>query len=194
MNSEKSIRAAYDEIKQRELTELENAVRNEGGGVAFSEDYAPVIMCNFNGYYPHPADVRITRVELLDEEDEEVLRIYGQEKGQSGCSDWYEDEREINITDIAYGQLSYITQSIKPKKVFNISVETRNFSETVAEISYALYGKIYDKLEDSFATQAEIIHLAIQFEREHDWLYEDFLDEMEKFTRQQLQKYESNES
>jgi hypothetical protein len=194
MNSEKSIRAAYDEIKQRELTELENAVRNEGGGVAFSEYYAPVIMCNFNGYYPHPADVRITRVELLDEEDEEVLRIYGQEKGQSGCSDWYEDEREINITDIAYGQLSYITQSIKPKKVFNISVETRNFSETVAEISYALYGKIYDKLEDSFATQAEIIHLAIQFEREHDWLYEDFLDEMEKFTRQQLQKYESNES
>lgn len=194
MNSEKSIRAAYDEIKQRELTELENAVRNEGGGVAFPEDYAPVIMCNFNGYYPHPADVRITRVELLDEEDEEVLRIYGQEKGQSGCSDWYEDEREINITDIAYGQLSYITQSIKPKKVFNISVETRNFSETVAEIAYALYGKIYDKLEDSFATQAEIIHLAIQFEREHDWLYEDFLDEMEKFTRQQLQKYESNES
>lgn len=194
MNSEKSIRAAYDEIKQRELTELENAVRNEGGGVAFPEDYAPVIMCNFNGYYPHPADVRITRVELLDEEDEEVLRIYGQEKGQSGCSDWYEDEREINITDISYGQLSYITQSIKPKKVFNISVETRNFSETVAEISYALYGKIYDKLGDSFATQAEIIHLAIQFEREHDWLYEDFLDEMEKFTRQQLQKYESNES
>ena len=194
MNNEKSIRAAYDEIKQRELTELENAVRNEGGGVAFPEDYAPVIMCNFNGYYPHPADVRITRVELLDEEDEEVLRIYGQEKGQSGCSDWYEDEREINITDIAYGQLSYITQSIKPKKVFNISVETRNFSETVAEISYALYEKIYDKLEDSFATQAEIIHLAIQFEREHDWLYEDFLDEMEKFTRQQLQKYESDES
>ena len=87
-----------------------------------------------------------------------------------------------------------LLQSIKPKKVFNISVETRNFSETVAEISYALYGKIYDKLEDSFATQAEIIHLAIQFEREHDWLYEDFLDEMEKFTRQQLQKYESNES
>lgn len=194
MNNEKSIRAAYDEIKQRELTELENAVRGNDGAVTFPEDEAPVIMCNFNGYYPHPADVRITRVELLDEEDEEVLRIYGQEKGQSGCSDWYEDEREINITDIAYGQLSYITQSIKPKKVFNISVETRNFSETVAEISYALYGKIYDKLEDSFATQAEIIHLAIQFEREHDWLYEDFLDEMEKFTRQQLQKYESNES
>ena len=194
MNSEKSIRAAYDEIKQRELTELENAVRNEGGRVAFPEDYAPVIMCNFNGYYPHPADVRITRVELLDEEDEEVLRIYGQEKGQSGCSDWYEDEREINITDIAYGHLSYITQSIKPKKVFNISVETRNFSETVAEISYALYEKIYDKLEDSFATQAEIIHLAIQFEREHDWLYEDFLEEIDKFTRQQLSRYESNES
>lgn len=194
MNNEKSIRAAYDEIKQRELTELENAVRGNDGAVTFPEDEAPVIMCNFNGYCPHPADVRITRVELLDEEDEEVLRIYGQEKGQSGCSDWYEDEREINITDIAYGQLSYITQSIKPKKVFNISVETRNFSETVAEISYALYGKIYDKLEDSFATQAEIIHLAIQFEREHDWLYEDFLDEMEKFTRQQLQKYESNES
>lgn len=194
MNSEKSIRAAYDEIKQRELTELENAVRGNDGAVTFPEDEAPVIMCNFNGYYPHPADVRITRVELLDEEDEEVLRIYGQEKGQSGCSDWYEDEREINITDIAYGQLSYITQSIKPKKVFNISVETRNFSETVAEISYALYEKIYDKLKDSFATQAEIIHLAILFERQHDWLYEDFLDEMEKFTRQQLKKYESNEA
>lgn len=127
MNSEKSIRAAYDEIKQRELTELENAVRNEGGGVAFSEYYAPVIMCNFNGYYPHPADVRITRVELLDEEDEEVLRIYGQEKGQSGCSDWYEDEREINITDIAYGQLSYITQSMMYEKTspFQTTVEQK---------------------------------------------------------------------
>lgn len=135
MNSEKSIRAAYDEIKQRELTELENAVRGNDGAVTFPEDEAPVIMCNFNGYYPHPADVRITRVELLDEEDEEVLRIYGQEKGQSGCSDWYEDEREINITDIVYGQLSYITQSMMYEKTspFQTTVEQKALIQRLVE-------------------------------------------------------------
>lgn len=135
MNSEKSIRAAYDEIKQRELQELETAVRNNGGGAVFHEDYAPIIMCNFNGYYPHPADVRITRVELLDEEDEEVLRIYGQEKDSAGGSDYFCEEREINVTDIAYGQLSYITQELTAEKPspFKTTVEQKALIQKLVE-------------------------------------------------------------
>lgn len=135
MNSEKSIRALYEQIKQRELQELENAVRNNGGGAVFHEDYAPVIMCNFNGYYPHPADVRITRVELLDEEDEEVLRIYGQEKDSAGGSDYFCEEREINVADIAYGQLSYITQELTTEKPspFKTTVEQKALIQKLVE-------------------------------------------------------------
>lgn len=112
MNNGKSIRACYEEIKRREIRELEEAVRNAGGKVEFDTESAPVVMCNFDGWAPHPADVRITRVELYDEEDEDVLRIYGCEKGSSGCADWYEDEKEINFSDIAYGHIEFITDEI----------------------------------------------------------------------------------
>ena len=65
-----------------------------------------------NGFIPHPADVRITRVELLDEEDEEVLHIYGVEKCTSGCAIWFDDEMEINLSDIAYGHIDFITSAV----------------------------------------------------------------------------------
>ena len=132
MNTKQSIRALYEQIKQRELRELETAVRNNGGCAVFHKDYAPVIMCNFNGYYPHPADVRITRVELLGEEDEEVLRIYGQEKDSAGD---FCEEREINVTDIAYGQLSYITQELTTEKPspFKTTIEQKALIQKLVE-------------------------------------------------------------
>lgn len=112
-NINKTIFACYEEIKQREIMELEVAVRNAGSVVTFNEGDAPIVMCNFNGFSPHPADVRITRVILADEEDEDVLHIYGQEKCEGGCAAWYEDEREISLTDIAYGHIQFITDSIQ---------------------------------------------------------------------------------
>lgn len=113
MNKEKSIYACYEELKRREVKELENAVRAAGGKVEFGEDSYPMVMCNLDGFEPHPADVRITRVELREEEDEDVLYIFGREKGIGGGSTWYEDEREINISDIAYSHIEFITSEIK---------------------------------------------------------------------------------
>ena len=113
MEEKKSIRACYEEIKRREVRELEDAVRAAGGEYVFKK-YRPIVMCNINGFEPHPADVVITRVELRDEEDEDVLYIFGYEKGVSGCATWYDDnEMEVNISDIAYGHIDFITSDIK---------------------------------------------------------------------------------
>lgn len=177
MEQKKSILACYEEIKRREVKELENALRDAGREVKFSEGNAPMVMCNLNGFEPHPADVRITRVELRDEEDEDVLYIFGQEKGMSGCSTWFEGEMEINISDIAYGHIDFITSEI-PKRI--ISDETSRLCETVSELSNLLYKKLYDKYEDSFAVDQEIIRLALKFEGQYD-RHTDFLLEIDKF-------------
>ena len=182
MNKEKSIRACYEEIKRREVRELENALRAADCKVEFSEDNAPIVMCNFNGFEPHPADVRITRVELRDEEDEDVLYIFGQEKDSSGCASWFDEEREINVSDIAYGHVDFITNSIPNKKKIELGDDMRRFCETVSELSNLLYGILYLKDNDSYAVNQEIINLAVRFEESFD-RHTDFLEEIDKFAK-----------
>lgn len=108
MDKEKSIYECYQEIKQREIKELKEAITKAGGEILFDEETAPVVVVNFDSYYPHPADVRITSVQI----EKDRLIIIGCEKCSSGCSDWYEDETEIEIEDIAYRQIDFITSDI----------------------------------------------------------------------------------
>ncbi len=109
MEEKKSIYECYQEIKQREISELKEAIKEAGGDVLFDLDDAPTILVNFDGYFPHPADVRVSQVRLKDEK----LLIDGQEKDESGCAEWYEDDSPIYIEDIAYGHVSFITAEIK---------------------------------------------------------------------------------
>lgn len=105
----KSIYECYQEIKKREIDELQEAIKKAGGKVMFDEESAPTVIVNFDSCFPHPADVRITNVSIEDDE----IHIYGREKGCSGCADWYEDEQEIELCDIAYGHIDFVTSEIK---------------------------------------------------------------------------------
>lgn len=94
---------SYQEIKQREIAELKEAVMKAGGEVEFKEDEEPIVMVNFDDYAPHPADVIITRVRLKDGK----LLIDGFETYESR-----KYEKPIEVNDIAYGHLDFITQEI----------------------------------------------------------------------------------
>ena len=109
MEKKKSIRDCYEKIRQREISELMEAAENAGGSVEFDEEDAPIVIANVNGYFTHPADFRIVRVRIKDGE----LLIDGRERGYSGCADWFEDEAPMEIGDIIYGQISFITDMIK---------------------------------------------------------------------------------
>lgn len=156
----KTIYDAYQEIKQREISELKDAVRKAGGEVEFQEDNAPIVMVNFNGFSPHPADVAITRVRLKDD----TLLIDGQEKD-------VEDESPIEVDDIAYGHIDFITSEIvrinKRNDVqLDLGKDAFAFGETLVEFSHLLYDKFYEKYQDSFEVMHAIYYKALSFEME----------------------------
>lgn len=179
----KSIYDAYQEIKQREISELKDAVRKAGGEVEFQEYNAPTVMVNFDGYFPHPADVRITRVKLKDDE----LLIDGQEKGVSGCAEWFDsDEYPIEVDDIAYGHLDFITSEI----VRNNKRKENLLLETIVQLSADIYKQVYDHCECYTEASAEIIRLAREFEKELNWQDDDerdYIVELEKFENEYLE-------
>lgn len=199
MSKEKSIHACYEEIKRREVKELEDAVRDNGGGVVFQKDSAPMIVVNFGGFCPHPADVLITRVELCDEEDEDVLRIYGREKCSSACSDWYEDEREINISDIEYGHIEFITSECYSPYKNKKRHGDKNYliMETAIFMAWNMFEMMYNAENGmgQFEVCSEIIRLAKEFEETRTWNVSDddydeglYFDELDKFEKEYLTK------
>lgn len=186
MEENKSINACYEEIKRREIKELRNAIRNAGCKVEFCDYNAPIIICNFNKYDPRTANVRITCVELRDEVDEDVLYIFGQEQGTCGCSTCFEEEKEINISDIVFGQIEIITSEIPDKMAL--------LHETIAQLSADIYNKVYNHCESYTDTCNEIIRLAKKFEEELGWQGgsdpRDYILELEKFEQEYLSTIE----
>lgn len=119
MNNEKSIYACYEEIKQREISELKEKLKAFGGVAHFGPEYTgegatgvdtPIVLCNLK--YGGPADVRILSVGL---DNDDVLTIMGEPYSENGGAGWWEDEQEIPLCDIAYGHIDFITTAI-PKK------------------------------------------------------------------------------
>lgn len=179
----KTIYDAYQEIKQREISELKDALRNAGGEVEFQEDNAPVVMVNISGgHYSHSADVVITRVCLKDDH----LLIDGREKGMSGCAEWLEDEDPIEVDDIAYGHIDFITSEIVSKNKHKEEL----LLETIVQLSADIYKQVYDHCECYTEASAEIIRLAREFEKELNWKEDDerdYIIELEKFENEYLE-------
>ena len=183
MEEKKSIYACYEEIKQREISELKDAIKAHGGKFVFDPDVnAPEVLCNLK--YGGPADVRIMSVSI---DDQGFLTIIGQERGESGCADWYESETEISLSEIAYGHIEFITNSI-PKKKHVLSDETSRLCETVAELSNILYRTLYFKFEDTFAVCGEIRRLAVKFEESFDKDKQDFILAIDQFAKDYAEK------
>lgn len=190
----KSIYECYEEIKQREIAELKARLKAFGGVAHFGPDYTgeyatgadcPIVMCNLNGFEPHPANVRIMSVGLSDDDRLTIM----------GCeTSWCDDEMPIDSHDIAYGHIDFITSSIpvmKTKPYAKLSREMRLFCETVAMLSADLYENINERLPDSSAVCEEIVTLAQKFETSLDWehtCYEkDYLEELDKFEKAYLE-------
>ena len=166
MNEQKSIYACYEEIKQREIRELKQALEMHNGKFVFDPDVnAPEVLCNMK--YVGPADVRITSVSL---DDDGNLIVTGQQHGESGCADWYESECEINLSDIAYGHIDFITKSIPSrtfsKESFCISSLSREDLDALgfdtSDVDDATMERIASKLGDDYCenllwTSLEII-------------------------------------
>ena len=166
MEKEKSIYACYEEIKQREISELKDAVTAHGGKYEFGID-GPFINVNYDD---GPEDVTVGRVEIQHIGDTEIVVIYD----TTG--------EHIKNDDIAYGNIEFITKSIPKKKKKEWSGDTLLLCEAVSELSNLLYGPLYLKLQDSFEVDQEIVRLAVAFEESFD--SDDFLGEIDKYARE----------
>ena len=107
-SKEKSLLGRYNELFRLEIEQLKSAVSNAGGEVSFWGTDCPIVLVNFYGSFPHPADVSITSVSIKSGR----LLINGKEKESSGCSEWMDDEKEIYVHDIGRGSILDITDNI----------------------------------------------------------------------------------
>lgn len=103
MNKDKSIYACYEEIKQREISELKEKVRLMNGQVIFSATEAPCVLVNYD---EGPSDVRVGSVEIQNLSETEIVCIY----------DTFGEQ--IKISDIAYGHIEFISDAI-PVRTFS---------------------------------------------------------------------------
>jgi len=151
MNNDKSIYACYEEIKQREIRELKAAIKMVGGEFAFKRK--PIVMVNRDGCYPHPCDVCITSVEMSDDD---LLTIRGYESG-----DDTEEIFDVDLVDIAYGHISFITEAIPVRtfsqETFSISrlsredLEARGFD--ASDVDDKTMQRLAEKLGDDYCEQ-----------------------------------------
>ena len=172
MEEKKSIYAAYEEIKAREISELMNAVRFHGGWYKFGAN-APVICVNYD---EGPEDVTVGSVEIQNISDHEYVIIYD----TTG--------EDIKKDDIAYGNIDFITSSITKKRNIKVSEEMCRLCETVAELSNLLYDTLYFKYKDSKEVCAEIRRLAVESEETFDMSRQDFLTEIDEFADKYVKK------
>ena len=156
MEKDKTIYACYEEIKQREISELKEKLKLFGGEAHFGPDYtgqgatgkdSPFVLCNFDY---GPVDMKIMAVSMKDDELE-VLG-YDKEAGQYV---------NINLSDIAYGHISFISDAI-PVRTFSqesfcISRLSREDLKEkgfdTSDIDDKTMQRIADKLGDDYCEQ-----------------------------------------
>lgn len=183
MDKDKSIYACYEEIKQREISELKEKLKVFGGEAHFGLDYtgegatgnAKPFVCIHGD--EGPCDVRIYAV-ILDENDD--LTILG------SIYDEEEYPKEIKISDIAYGHIEFISDSIPArtfsKESFSISrlsredLESRGFD--ASDVDDKTMERLASKLGDDYCTQLfweslEIIAESMDIPRKEGWSDDD---------------------
>lgn len=183
MNNDKSIYACLEEIKQREIAELKAKLRAFGGAAHFGLDYTgegatgnekPFVCIHGN---EGPYNARIYAVSL---DEDNCLTILGST---------YDEEdypSEIKLSDIAYGHIEFITDSIPAKtfltESFCISrlsrkdLEEKGFDTT--NVDDDTMEALADKLGEDYCEQLFWIHLEIIAEgfnipRKEGWDKED---------------------
>lgn len=156
MNKDKTIFACYEEIKQREIEELKEKIVAFGGCAQFGTDYTGKDATGTN--HPHvcihgddgPYDVRIEWCSYRD--DVLVIMGYDEEAGQP---------IDIDIDDIAYGHIEFISDNI-PARTFSqesfcISRLSREDLEEkgfdTSNIDDKTMQRIADKLGDDYCEQ-----------------------------------------
>lgn len=166
MNNDKSIYACYEEIKQREISELKEKLKNFGGAAHFGPDYTgegatgndmPFVCVHSDS---GPYDVRIHAVSL-DENDH--LTILGSVLVEEDYPS------EIKIDDIAYGNIEFISDSIPArtfsKESFSISRLSREDLEEkgfdASDVDDKTMQRLADKLGDDYCEQLFWISLEI---------------------------------
>lgn len=147
MNKDKSIYACYEEIKQREINELMEKVRLMKGQYVFPTLEAPCVLVNFDD---GPCeDVRVGSVEIQNVSETEILCIFDTFGNQ------------IKLSDIAYGHIEFITESI-PGRTFSqesfcISRLSREDLDSIgfdtSDIDDKTMQKLAEKLGDDYCEQ-----------------------------------------
>jgi hypothetical protein len=157
MNNDKSIFACYEEIKQREISELREKLKAFGGTAHFGPDYQgegatgeemPYVCVHAD---EGPYDVRVHAVSMDDDDHLTILASLFD-------ADYPE---EISIRDIAYGHISFITESIPArmfsKESFCISRLSREDLESIgfdtSDVDDSTMERIADRLGDDYCTQ-----------------------------------------
>lgn len=194
MNKKKSIYAAYEEIKQREINELKKKLRDFGGVAHFGPDYTgegatgvdcPIVLCNFGC---GPADMLVHAVSLTDDDCISIL-AYDQEAGQ---------EIDMNLDDIAYGHISFITDLVPDVDIEHKEKKERLVMETAIFMAWDMFTQMYfpKKGWGLFEVCHEIINLAKEFEHTRTWSVDDedydegrYFDELIKFENKYLDEF-----
>lgn len=154
MNNDKSIYACYEEIKQREINELKEAVQKMGGSYSFSWNERPYVLCNFK---EGPVDVGVGSVAIERISDLDYVTIYDT------------DGRQICFSDIEYGHVTSITESIPTRKFtgrpFHISSLSREDLEEngfdTSDVDDETMQRLADKLGDDYCEQLFWVSLDI---------------------------------
>lgn len=188
MSKDKSIYACYEEIKQREIEELKEKIVAFGGCAQFGCDYTGKDATGTNHPYvcihgdEGPYDVRIEWCSYKD--DLLVIMGYDEEAGQP---------IDINIDDIAYGHIEFISDNIPArtfsKESFCISRLSREDLEEkgfdTSDVDDDTMQRIADKLGDDYCEQLFWISLEIiagegfNIPRKEGWSDEDDDDDDE---------------
>ena len=154
MNNDKSIYACYEEIKQREINELKEAVQKMGGSHTFSWNERPYVLCNFK---EGPVDVGVGSVAIERLSGLEYVTIYDT------------DGRQICFSDIEYGHIMSVTESIPVRKFtdrpFHISSLSREDLEQkgfdTSDVDDKTMETLASKLGDDYCEQLFWISLEI---------------------------------
>jgi hypothetical protein len=163
MNNDRSIYACYEEIKQREISELKEKLKAYGGKINFGGINVPCVLVN-DDTGPHDAYIH-----SVSFDDTGNIVIQGIEEACTTMS-------EIFVNDIAYGHIEFIADQIPGRtftqESFCISRLSREDLENIgfdtSDVDDKTMQRLAEKLGDDYCEQLFWISLEIIAEEGFD--------------------------